>query len=98
MRNTETGEFELVVGNKQLLSAFFIVVLLCAVAFAMGYIVGGNTRVARPVEASETRHVDIRPETGTASTTPVSKPESSAEATPPAPENGGTAPAESAPQ
>src|SRR3954470_9710811 len=40
MRNNETGEFELVVGDRQLLSAFFIVVLLCAVAFAMGYVVG----------------------------------------------------------
>jgi hypothetical protein len=42
MRNNETGEFELVVGDRQLLSAFFIVVLLCAVAFAMGYVVGQN--------------------------------------------------------
>ena len=30
MRNNETGEFELVVGNRQLLSGFFIVVLLFA--------------------------------------------------------------------
>jgi cell division septation protein DedD len=52
MRNNETGEFELVVGNKQLLSGFFIVVLLFAVAFAMGYVVGQNTQ--RPVKlASE---------------------------------------------
>ena len=43
MRNTETGEFELVVGNRQLLSGFFIVVLLFAVAFAMGYVVGQNS-------------------------------------------------------
>ena len=43
MRNNETGEFELVVGNRQLLSGFFIVVLLFAVAFAMGYIVGQNS-------------------------------------------------------
>jgi len=42
MRNNETGEFELVVGNTQLLSGFFIVVLLFAVAFAMGYVVGQN--------------------------------------------------------
>jgi len=43
MRNNETGEYELVVGNKQLLSGFFIVVVLCAVAFAMGYVVGQNS-------------------------------------------------------
>lgn len=41
--NSETGEYELVVGNKQLLSGFFIVVVLCAVAFAMGYVVGQNS-------------------------------------------------------
>jgi hypothetical protein len=39
MRNEE-GEFELVLGNKQLLSGFFVVALLFGVAFAMGYIVG----------------------------------------------------------
>src|ERR1022692_2164241 len=48
MRNKENGEFELVVGNRQLLSGFFIVVLLFAVAFAMGYVVGQNTQ--RPVK------------------------------------------------
>jgi len=51
MRNNETGEFELVVGNKQLLSGFFIVVLLFAVAFAMGYVVGQNTQ--RPARMAE---------------------------------------------
>src|SRR5262249_26037661 len=63
MRNNETGEFELVVGNRQLLSGFFIVVLLFAVAFAMGYVVGQNsprssrlgseTAAAAPPTASE---------------------------------------------
>src|ERR1039458_10084901 len=43
MRNNETGEFELVVGNRQLLSGFFVVVLLFAIAFAMGYVVGQNS-------------------------------------------------------
>lgn len=43
MKNTETGEFELVLGNRQLLSGFFIIVLLFGVAFAMGYIVGRNS-------------------------------------------------------
>jgi cell division septation protein DedD len=66
MRNNETGEFELVVGNRQLLSGFFIVVLLFAVAFAMGYVVGQNTQ--RPVKlASEgggasTATADSRPQ------------------------------------
>jgi cell division septation protein DedD len=52
MRNNETGEYELVVGNKQLLSGFFIVVLLCAVAFAMGYVVGENSHIGKPAEAA----------------------------------------------
>lgn len=52
MRNNETGEYELVVGNRQLLSGFFIVVLLCAVAFAMGYVVGENSHSPKPVESA----------------------------------------------
>jgi cell division protein FtsN len=51
MRNNETGEFELVVGNRQLLSGFFIVVLLFAVAFAMGYVVGQNSPRSAKVTA-----------------------------------------------
>lgn len=37
------GERELVLGNKQLLTIFFVGVLLCGVFFAMGYVVGGNS-------------------------------------------------------
>src|SRR5437899_11005700 len=47
MRNTETGEFEIVVGNKQLLSTFFVIVLLCAAAFVMGYVLGENSRSSK---------------------------------------------------
>jgi hypothetical protein len=43
MKNNETGEFELVLGNRHLLSGFFIVALLFGVAFAMGYIVGRSS-------------------------------------------------------
>jgi len=43
MKNNESGEFELVLGNRQLLSGFFIVVILFAVFFVMGYIVGHNS-------------------------------------------------------
>jgi cell division septation protein DedD len=66
MRNNETGEYELVVGNKQLLSGFFIVVLLCAVAFAMGYVVGENSHSVKAPElasaAGAGKVVDPRPE------------------------------------
>jgi outer membrane biosynthesis protein TonB len=41
-RNDE-GEFELVLGNKQLIGVFLIVVILLGVFFSMGYIVGRNT-------------------------------------------------------
>src|SRR5436305_14530416 len=43
MAKSDDGEFELVLGNRQLLSVFFIVVLLVAVFFTMGYIVGKNS-------------------------------------------------------
>src|ERR1035437_6769541 len=106
MRNNETGEFELVVGNKQLLSGFFIVVLLFAVAFAMGYVVGQNTQ--RPVKlaseggaastatgaAANTAAADSRPQPASPVTpVPVSS-------TPPAPDAsaGQMAPTDSASQ
>jgi cell division septation protein DedD len=100
MRNNETGEFELVVGNKQLLSGFFIVVLLFAVAFAMGYVVGPNTQ--RPAKlASEggsssgaaNGAADSRPQPASpAAPVPVSS-------TPPAPDAAaGQTPTDSAPQ
>jgi len=81
MRNNETGEFELVVGNKQLLSGFFIVVLLFAVAFAMGYVVGQNSpRSAKmaseggPSAAPVTSTADARPQPSTPVPAPVSTP------------------------
>jgi len=39
MKNKETGEFELLVGNGQIISGFFILALLLAVFFALGFIV-----------------------------------------------------------
>jgi cell division septation protein DedD len=44
------GEKELVLGNKQLLSLFFVVVALCGVFFALGYMIGRNS--AGPAVAS----------------------------------------------
>ena len=43
MAKSEGGEFELVMGNRQLLSVFGIVVILVAVFFTMGYVVGRNS-------------------------------------------------------
>jgi cell division septation protein DedD len=39
MAHTE-GEKELVLGNKQLISLFFVIVALCGVFFALGYVMG----------------------------------------------------------
>jgi hypothetical protein len=69
MKNNETGEFELVVGDKQLLMAFFIVVLLVGVAFAMGYVVGQSapkggktTAESAPVNPPPMNAADARPQ------------------------------------
>jgi cell division protein FtsN len=51
MKNNETGEFELILGNRQLLSGFFVVALLFGVAFAMGYIVGRNSAPSPKLQA-----------------------------------------------
>lgn len=93
MRNNETGEFELVVGNRQILSGFFIVVLLFAVGVAMGYFLGQNTpRSAKLTEtaAAAPTSTDTRPQAAA----PVQPPP---QATPPA-EATPTAATDSGPQ
>lgn len=62
MSRTEEGEFELVLGNRQLLSVFFIVVVLLGVFFVMGYILGKN---ANPTPGMEV--ASVRPPNGSAS-------------------------------
>ncbi|HJT87798.1 MAG TPA: SPOR domain-containing protein [Bryobacteraceae bacterium] len=65
MKNNETGEFELVLGNRQLLSGFFIVVLLFGVAFAMGYIVGRSSAPSSKLQAeaaTSNARPDARPD------------------------------------
>ncbi len=46
MARNEDGEFELMLGNKQLLSVFFLMVLLLCLCFVGGYLLG---RSAAPV-------------------------------------------------
>jgi cell division septation protein DedD len=53
MPKNEEGEFELVVGNKQLLSIFFIVMVLFGVVFSMGYFVGRNTAEPAAAQSSD---------------------------------------------
>ncbi len=54
MPKRESGEFEILLGNKQLLSVFFIVVILLGVFFTMGYILGRNSSGpdGRPAQAA----------------------------------------------
>lgn len=89
MRNNETGEFELVVGNRQLLSGFFIVVLLFAVAFAMGYVVGQNSprsaKASAETAAAPAPANDARPQPA------APRPAAPQESAPPATETAGAA-------
>ncbi len=51
MARNEDGEFELMLGNKQLLSVFFLMVLLLCLCFVGGYLLG---RSAAPVLSAST--------------------------------------------
>jgi cell division septation protein DedD len=97
MKNNETGEFELVVGDRQLLSAFFIVVLLCAVAFAMGYVVGQNAPKSGK-QAAETPPVAPATSAGEARPQPLPPAPSAAAPPSPAATDVPAQPADSAPQ
>ena len=61
MKNSETGEFEMVLGNKQLLSGFFLVVILFAVFFVMGYIVGRNSTPTTQLAATRDQNSAVAP-------------------------------------
>ncbi len=59
MAKTENGEYEMILGTRQLLSLFFVVVVLLGVGFTLGYILGRNsagagdlTAEAKPVETT----------------------------------------------
>ena len=104
MPKNDEGEFELVLGNRQLISVFLIVVVLLGVFFSMGYIVGRNSSpgtadVARNEKPKPDRAADSpNPDTDApldSSTTPSAPPNASAanDTTPPEI----TKPAQSAP-
>jgi cell division septation protein DedD len=89
MRNKDTGEFELVVGDKQLLSGFFIGVLLLAVVFAMGYVLGQNSPKSAKVPAETAAAVPP-------STELDARPQPASPAPPPSTDSGATPPAQTA--
>lgn len=61
MAKNEDGEFELILGNKQLLGMFFVVVVLLGVFFIMGYVVGRNSAPLANGEPTTARKTDTKP-------------------------------------
>ncbi len=97
MAKNEEGEFELILGNRQLISVFLIVVILLGVFFSMGYIVGRNSAPSSSTETARnskpTADVPVS-SPDTSSPAPVSPP---ADITPaPAPTPKSTHPAQTA--
>ena len=86
MARNDEGEFELVLGNRQLISVFLIVVILLGVFFSMGYIVGRNSSPTGSNIASVTPKVE-QPETPPPVTTAAPPP-----APAPAPQTKSSAP------
>lgn len=56
MAKNDEGEFELILGNRQLVSVFLIVVILLGAFFSMGYLVGRSSSSA--VVSAENTHTD----------------------------------------
>jgi cell division protein FtsN len=92
MTRTE-NEQEFVLGNKQLLSAFFVVVMLLGVFFAMGYIIGHNSTVEGGAKRAAQAEPAPAPPTPAASSEPVQS--ATPEPAPPPPQS--AAPRETAP-
>ena len=64
------SEFELVLGNKQLLSVFFIVVILLGIFFTMGYVVGRNSSPVDTARRTDTYERQNAPSAVPASSVP----------------------------
>jgi cell division protein FtsN len=61
MARSDDGEFELILGNRQLLGVFFVIVMLLGVFFAMGYIVGKNSVSADVLAAKKADPIMLDP-------------------------------------
>jgi hypothetical protein len=96
LARNDDGEFESVLGNRQLISVFLIVVILLAVLFSMGYIVGRNStpvvaeatrpnteKTAKPIVVERTADAPApaKPESTAAGEPPKSKPNAAGPAT-----------------
>jgi cell division protein FtsN len=83
LAKSDEGEFELILGNRQLISVFLIVVVLLGVFFSMGYIVGRNS-AAPAAEAAHTGGKSVAAESPTAEPQPASANPPATEKEPPA--------------
>ena len=61
MAKSDEGEFELILGNRQLISVFLIVVVLLGVFFSMGYIVGRNSSAPTADAHNTSKPVPVEP-------------------------------------
>ncbi len=95
MPKNEDGEFELILGNRQLLSVFFIVVVLLGVFFAMGYILGHNSGPMTSEASAKKPEKPLVVESPTKEQPAAAQP-AAQEAPPPAPEKSASAPPEKA--
>ena len=73
MPRNDDGEYELVLGNRQLLSGFFFVVVLFGIFFTMGYFVGRHSS-AGTVKAEQPPIRTTEPPAQVASSAPVDAP------------------------
>ena len=76
MARNDEGDFELVLGNRQLLSVFFILVVLLGIFFTMGYILGRSSGPAdyatAPRRTAESRNpIVVDPAPSSEPTKPV---------------------------
>lgn len=88
MAQTE-GEKELVLGNKQLISLFFVVVALCGVFFALGYMMGRPTgKQSAAVPETTAAATSAAPVTAAPQAPESEPPRETAQAETPQPESG----------
>lgn len=59
MAQNEEGEFELVIGNRQLLLVFGVLLVLMGVLFTMGYLIGKNNPSRDAISAANRKQVPI---------------------------------------
>jgi DedD protein len=52
MPRAADGQYEMILENRQVMSIFFVIVVLCGVFFGLGYVVGKNTVAYEPAESA----------------------------------------------